>query len=40
MWTIAPGCQEDRTQTHGYEATREAALEAFARSWRRDAEVS
>jgi len=24
----------DRTQTHGYEPTREAAMAAFAKSWR------
>jgi len=34
MWTIAFGHHEDRRPTHGYEATREAAMEAFARSWR------
>ena len=27
---------EDRTPTHGYEATREAAMAAFAKSWRRE----
>jgi ATP-dependent DNA ligase len=27
---------EDRTPTHGYEATREAAVAAFAKSWRRE----
>ena len=27
---------EDRTPTQGYEATREAALAAFAKSWRRE----
>jgi len=26
----------DRTPTHGYEATREAAMAAFAKSWRRE----
>jgi hypothetical protein len=26
----------DRTPTHGYEATREAAMTAFAKSWRRE----
>ena len=26
---------EDRTPTHGYEPTREAAMAAFAKSWRR-----
>jgi hypothetical protein len=25
----------DRTPTHGYEPTREAAMAAFAKSWRR-----
>jgi hypothetical protein len=27
---------EDRTPTHGYEAAREAAMAAFAKSWRRE----
>jgi len=27
--------QEDRTSTHAYESTREAAMTAFAKSWRR-----
>jgi hypothetical protein len=36
MWTLAFGCHEDRTPTHGYEATREAAMAAFAKSWRRE----
>jgi hypothetical protein len=27
---------EDRTLTHGYEATREAAMAAFVKSWRWD----
>ena len=35
-WTLAYGYQEDRTPTHGYEATREAAMQAFARSWHRE----
>jgi hypothetical protein len=35
LWTVAPGYEEDRSQMHGYEATKEAALEAFARSWNR-----
>jgi hypothetical protein len=34
MWAIAYGNHEDRTPTHGYEATRKAAMQAFARSWR------
>jgi hypothetical protein len=35
MWTLAYGFHEDRTPTHGYEPTREAAMAAFVRSWRR-----
>ncbi len=35
MWTLAYGYHEDRTPTHGYEPTREAAMAAFAKSWRR-----
>jgi hypothetical protein len=27
---------EDRTPTRGYEPTREAAMQAFARGWRRE----
>ena len=33
MWTLAYGDREDRTPTHGYEATRHGAMQAFARSW-------
>jgi hypothetical protein len=33
MWTLA-GYHEDRTD--GYAETREAAMAAFAKSWRRD----
>ena len=36
LWTLAFEHHEDRTPTHGYEATREAAMAAFARSWRRE----
>ena len=36
MWTLAYGDHEDRTPTHGYEATRDAAMHAFARSWHRE----
>ena len=36
MWTLAFGHHEDRTPTHGYAPTREAAMEAFAKSWRRE----
>jgi hypothetical protein len=35
MWTLMFGYPEDRTLTHGYAATREAAMAAFAKSWRR-----
>ena len=35
LWTLAYGHHEDRTPTHSYEATREAAMAAFAKSWRR-----
>ena len=33
MWTLAFGYHEDRTPSHGYAATREAAMAAFAKSW-------
>jgi hypothetical protein len=36
MWTLAFGHHEDRTPTHGYEPTREAAMQAFAKSWHRE----
>jgi hypothetical protein len=36
MWRFAYGNHEDRTPTHGYEATRQAAMQAFARSWHRE----
>ena len=36
LWTLAFGQHEDRTPTHGYEPTREAAITAFARSCRRE----
>jgi hypothetical protein len=36
MWTIAFEHHEDRTPTHGYETTREDAMAAFAKSWRRE----
>ena len=36
LWTVAFGHHEDRTPTHGYEPTREAAMAAFAKSWRRE----
>jgi hypothetical protein len=36
MWTLAFWRHEDRTPTRGYEATREAAMQAFVRSWHRE----
>jgi hypothetical protein len=36
MWTLAFDYHEDRTPTYGYTATREAAMAAFAKSWRRE----
>jgi hypothetical protein len=36
MWTLVFGHHEDRTPTHGYAATREDAMAAFAKSWRRE----
>ena len=36
LWTLAFGHHEDRMPTHGYEATREDAMAAFAKSWRRE----
>ena len=35
VWTLADDCHTDCTPTHGYEPTREAAMAAFAKSWRR-----
>jgi hypothetical protein len=35
MWILTYGDYEDRTPTHGYEATRQAAMQAFARRWDR-----
>ena len=35
MWALIFGYHEDRTPTHGYEATRDGAMAAFAKSWRR-----
>jgi hypothetical protein len=36
LWTLIFGYHEDRTPAHGYEPTREAAMAAFAKSWRRE----
>jgi hypothetical protein len=33
LWTLASPLPRDRTPTHGYESTREAAMAAFAKSW-------
>ena len=33
-WTFDFEYHEDRTPTHGYAATREAAMAVFAKSWR------
>lgn len=35
MWTLAVGQHDDRSPTHGYAETREAAIAAFAAKWRR-----
>ena len=40
LWTLAFGHHEDRTQTHGYAATREAAMSAFAKGWWRGSQTS
>jgi hypothetical protein len=36
LWTLGYGHHEDRAPTRGYESTREAAMAAFAKSWRRE----
>jgi len=37
MWKLAFGYHEDRTPTHGYAATREAAtVAAMSMSWRQE----
>jgi hypothetical protein len=33
VWSVDFAFQEGRHPTHGFEATREAAMQAFARSW-------
>jgi hypothetical protein len=35
MWILTYGDHQNRTPTKGYEATRQAAMQAFARSWDR-----
>jgi hypothetical protein len=34
MWTLTYGHHKGRSPTHGHEPTREAAMAAFAKSWR------
>jgi hypothetical protein len=36
MWTLIFPHHEGRTPTHGYAESREAAMAAFAKSWRRE----
>jgi len=36
MWTLGYGYHENRTPIHGYAATREDAMTAFAKSWQRE----
>jgi hypothetical protein len=36
FWTLAYAHLGGRTPTHGYEPTREDAMAAFAKSWRRE----
>ena len=36
MWTLIFPQPEDRAPTHGYAATRESAMAAFAKTWRRE----
>jgi hypothetical protein len=36
MWTLGFGHHEDRMPTYGYAESPEAAMAAFAKSWRRE----
>jgi len=36
FWTLCYDYQAGRSPTHGYAPTREAAMAAFARAWRRE----
>jgi hypothetical protein len=36
FWGLAYGYHRDRSPVHGHEPTREAAVAAFAKSWRRE----
>jgi hypothetical protein len=35
IWTIVAGHHLGRMSTYGYEATRDAAMQAFAKNWHR-----
>jgi hypothetical protein len=35
-WTLAYGFHEDRSPTHGYEPTREAAMQTFVKTWHKE----
>jgi hypothetical protein len=35
IWTIVAGHHLGRKSTYGYEATRDAAMQAFAKNWHR-----
>src|SRR5262245_8756789 len=36
LWTLAYGQHENRSPIYGYDPTRQAAMAAFAKSWRRE----
>ena len=36
FWSLAYGYHYDRTPTHGYAATREAAMADFKKNWLRE----
>ena len=36
FWGLAYGYHKDRTPTHGHKESRDAAMAAFAKSWRRE----
>jgi hypothetical protein len=37
IWTIDPAFHKGHDPAHGFEVTRKAAMQAFARSWHREA---
>jgi hypothetical protein len=39
FWSLGYGHHRDRSPTHGHAATREDAMAAFAKSWRRELTV-